>query len=155
MIVQLYGIAFCMSVLFLMILIILGQKQKVTNFLLLFMAITISNFGYYSICTADSLKHAVNANCFVYLGGVFVPILLFLSIAGLCQQPVGRLPLLSLLALASVILYFVFRVGSGTEFYSRVELVTRDGVSFLKKEYGSMHTLYPVFVFLCICRPVW
>lgn len=150
MIVRLYGIAFCMSVLFLVILIILGQKQKVTNFLLLFMAITISNFGYYSICTADSLKHAVNANCLVYLGGVFVPILLFLSIAGLCQQSVGRLPLLSLLAFASVILYFVFRVGSGTEFYSRVELVTRDGVSFLKKEYGSMHTLYPVFVFLCM-----
>lgn len=150
MIVRLYGIAFCMSILFFLILVVLGQKQKVTNFLLLFMAITISDFGYYSICTADSLQHAVNANCLVYLGGVFVPILLFLSIAGLCQQSVGRLPLLSLLAFASVILYFVFRIGSGTEFYSRVELVTRDGVSFLKKEYGPMHTLYPVFVLLCM-----
>ncbi len=53
MIVRLYGIAFCMSILFFLILIVLGQKQKVTNFLLLFMAITISNFGYYSICTAE------------------------------------------------------------------------------------------------------
>ena len=150
MIVRLYGIAFCMSIIFFLILIILGQKQKVTNFLLLFMAITISNFGYYSICTAYSLERAVSANCLVYLGGVFVPILLFLSIAGLCQQKVRGLLVLSLLAFASVILYYVFRIGSDTEFYSRVELVTRGGISFLKKEYGPMHTLYPVFVFLCM-----
>lgn len=155
MIVRLYGIAFGMSIMFFLILIILGQKQKVTNFLLLFMAIMISNFGYYSICVADSLKHAVNANCLVYLGGVFVPILLFLSIAGLCQQPVERLLILFLLVFASLILYFVFRIGSGTEFYSRVELVTRGGVSFLKKEYGPMHTLYPVFVFLCMALCIW
>lgn len=150
MIVRLYGIAFCMSIIFLLILIVLGQKQKVTNFLLLFIAITISNLGYYSICTADSLEHAVNANCLVYLGGVFVPILLFLSIAGLCQQPVERMLVLLLLAFASVILNFVFQIGSSTEFYSKVELVTRGGISFLKKEYGPMHTLYPVFVFLCM-----
>jgi len=155
MIVQLYGIAFGMSIMFFLILIVLGQKQKVTNFLLLFMAIMISNFGYYSICTADSLEHAVSANCLVYLGGIFVPILLFLSIAALCQQPVERVLVLFLLAFASVILYFVFRIGSGTEFYSRVELVTRGGISFLKKEYGPMHTLYPVFVLLCMALCTW
>lgn len=43
----------------------------------------------------------------------------------------------------------VFQISSGTEFYSSVELITRDGVSFLKKEYGPMHSLYPAFVFLC------
>lgn len=46
-----------------LILVILGQKQKVTNFLLLFMAVIVSNSGYYSICTADSFEDAVRANC--------------------------------------------------------------------------------------------
>lgn len=80
----------------------------------------------------------------------FLILIVLGSIAGLCQQPVGRLLVLFLLTFASMILYYVFQISSGTEFYSSVELVTRDGVSFLKKEYGPMHSLYPAFVFLCM-----
>lgn len=155
MIVQLYGAAFGISVIFFIILVMIGQKQKITNYLLLFAAIMISNFGYYSISTADSLGSAVRGNSLVYLGGVLIPILLFVSIANLCRKPVNNLLLLFLTVFAAVIIFYAFQVGVRTDFYSSVELVSRNGVSFLSKTYGPMHKLYPVFVVTCMALGLW
>ncbi len=155
MIIPLYGIAFIMSVIFFMLLVKIGQKQKITNYLLLFVAISIGNFGYYSICTSSSLENAIRGNNLVYLGGVLVPILLFVSIANLCRRQVNHVLLLFLVLFASVVIYYVFQVGLRTDFYSSVSLTQIDGVSFLEKEYGPMHSLYPVYVLLCMALGMW
>lgn len=155
MIIPLYGIAFIMSVIFFILLVKIGQKQKITNYLLLFVAISIGNFGYYSICTASSLENAIRGNNLVYLGGVLVPILLFVSIANLCRRPINHVLLLLLVLFASIVIYYAFQVGLRTDFYSSVSLTQIDGVSFLEKEYGPMHSLYPVYVLLCMALGMW
>lgn len=155
MIIRLYGIAFIMSVFFFIFLVKIGQKQKITNFLLLFAAISIGNFGYYSICTASSLENAIRGNNLVYLGGVLVPILLFISIANLCRRPVNHVLLSFLVLFAATVIYYAFQIGIRTDFYSSVSLIRIDGVSFLEKEYGPMHSLYPVYVLLCMALGMW
>lgn len=155
MIIPLYGIAFILSVVFFLLLVKIGQKQKITNYLLLFVAISIGNFGYYSICTSSSLENAIRGNNLVYLGGVLIPILLFISIANLCRRPVNQVLLLFLVLFASVVIYYAFQVGQRTDFYSSVSLIQINGVSFLKKEYGPMHSLYPVYVLLCMALGMW
>lgn len=155
MIIHLYGIAFVISMLFFMLLVKIGQNQKITNYLLLFLAISIGNLGYYSICTASSLENAIRGNNLVYLGGVLIPILLFVSIANLCRRPVNRALLLFLVLFASVVIYYAFQVGLRTDFYSSVSLTRTGGVSFLEKKYGPMHSLYPLYVLVCMALGMW
>lgn len=155
MIIPLYGVAFILSVIFFLLLVKIGQKQKITNYLLLFLAISIGNFGYYSICTSSSLENAIRGNNLVYLGGVLIPVLLFVSIANLCRQPINHVLLLLLVLFASVVIYYAFQVGLRTDFYSSVSLTQIDGVSFLEKEYGPMHSLYPVYVLFCMALGMW
>lgn len=150
MIIQFYGMAFILSVLFFMVLVMIGQRQKITNYLLLFMAIMIGNLGHYVICTAASLADGIRGNNLVYLGGVLIPLFLLVSIANLCRKPVHKLLLLFLSLFACIIIYYAFQVGVRTDFYSSVRLVSVDGVSFLQKEYGKMHNLYLIYVLLCM-----
>lgn len=155
MIIKLYGMAFIMSVLFFLALVIIGQRQKITNYLLLFMAIMVGNLGYYVICTAETLEDGIRGNNLAYLGGVLIPLFLFVSIANLCRKPVHKLLLVFLSLFACVIIYYAFQVGVRTDFYSNIRLVREDGVSFLQKEYGKMHNLYVVYVLLCMGLGIW
>lgn len=150
MAIQFYGIAFIMSVIFFMILVMIGQRQKITNYLLLFMVIMVGNLGYYIICTADSLEAGIRGNNLVYLGGVLVPLFLFVSMANLCHRPLHKATVSCLGLFAGIILYYAFQVGTRTDFYSRIELVRANGVSFLRKEYGPMHILYLIYIVLCL-----
>lgn len=155
MIEYLYYSAFLVSMIFLVMLVIIGQRQNITNFILLFVAIMVGSLGYYSICTATSLDGAVIGNNLVYIGGVFIPILLLLSIANLCQKRIGKGLLTALITFAAIILYFVFQIRTSTIFYRKITLVSKNGVTFLDKEYGPMHTLYPIFVILCMGLGMW
>ena len=67
---------------------------------------------------ASSLENAIRGNNLVYLGGVLVPILLFVSIANLCRRQVNHVLLLFLVLFASVVIYYAFQVGLRTDLYS-------------------------------------
>lgn len=152
---QFYALGFLLSMVFLVILVIVGQKQNITNFLLLFVAITISNLGYYTISIAPSLIVAIRGNNLVYLGSVFAPMLLFLSVAKLCQKKIKKRLILFLVWCAGVILFFSFQIENQRLFYRNLTLVERNGVSILEKEYGPMHALYPIYIFLCMGLAMW
>ena len=89
------------------IFIIIGSNARVFdhNILLLVFVVTISNGGYYSISSADSLETAILGNKLAYVASVFAPMLIFLIICngefpaivfkmgvhpGLCNKPLGQ-----------------------------------------------------------------
>lgn len=155
MIAGLYALCFVLSMVFLVLLAIVGQRQNITNFLLLFVAIMIINLGYFTISIAPSLIVAIRGNNLVYLGNVFTPLLLFLSVVRLCRRQIPHGLLIFLLLFAGVTLFFSFQIIEDIAFYQNLWLEEKNGVSFLQKEYGPAHALFPVYLALCMVLSMW
>ena len=140
--VNLYSISFLISILMLVFLLVVGYKQNITFYMLVFVIITISNMGYYSISSATSIETAVLGNRLTYLGGVFIPLLMFLCFLKLCKLKIPKLLLSFLFIYAIVVLYYAFSIEHRTDYYRSIELISNNGMSFLVKEYGPMHKLH-------------
>lgn len=126
----------------LVFLLVVGYKQNITYYMLVFIIITISNMGYYSISSATSIETAVLGNRLTYLGGVFIPLLMFLCFLKLCKLKIPKLLLSFLFIYAIVVLYYAFSIEHRTDYYRSIELISNNGMSFLVKEYGPMHKLH-------------
>ncbi len=155
MIANLYAVCFLLSMVFLVFLAVVGQKQNITNFLLLFVAVMIVILGYFTISIAPSLIVAIRGNNLVYLGNVFTPLLLYLSITKLCHRRIPHGLFFFLLLLAGIILFLSLGITDSNIFYRNLWLVKKNDISFLGKEYGPAHALFPVNLALCMVLSMW
>ncbi len=150
MVINIYAIACFVSLVFVVMLAIIGRKRNITNFLLLFVAIMINQLGEYMISISDTMNMAIMGHRLVYLGGVFTPILMLFSIMKLSKIKVPNWLWGGLLILASVVFYFAFTVGTNAAFYSRLALVEENGMMVLLKDRGPMHSLWLVLLVGCV-----
>lgn len=148
--INIYAIVFLLSLIMIVILAVIGSKININNYILLFAAIMISNIGDYTISVAETLDMAIMGHRMVYLGGVFTPILMLFCTMKLCHMRIPKWLWAGLLALASVVLYFAFTVGSSTAYYTSLALGENNGMTILLKERGPMHSLYMLLLFGCI-----
>ena len=83
---MIYGILAGIS---LMLLIGYGAlvKKKELWLLLLFVSIFLVNAGYFSLSISKTLGEALLANRIAYLGSVFLPFFMLMTIAGVCHHP--------------------------------------------------------------------
>ena len=128
------------------LLLAVGHRQNITYYILVFITIMISNMGYYSISYANTLETALWGTRLIYIGAVFIPILMILCYVKLCKLKIPKLLVSSFLIYAVIVLYYAFSIGKSTDFYKSVELVNKHGMSFLVKEYGPMHSLHTYFL---------
>ena len=91
MTINIYAIAFFISLIMVVILAIIGRRMNITHFLLLFVAIMISHLGDYTISISSSLDMAVMGHRMVYLGGIFTPILMLFSIMKLSKMKIPKI----------------------------------------------------------------
>ena len=108
---NIYAVTFLASILLLILLLAIAQKQNITYYLLTFVMIIICNMGYYSLSTAETLETALMGHRLIYLGGVFVPTFLLFSTMKLCHMEIPTWLVTLLLGLSTVVLYFAFSVG--------------------------------------------
>ena len=132
------------SIIMLVMLVVVGRKQNITEYLLIFVTIMICCIGYYIISVSESMEAAIIGHRLVYLGGVFSPVFLLFGEMKLCKMKIHRLPVILLLAYSVVVLCFAFTVGEGTYYYKNVTLGKDMGMTYLIKEYGPAHILYPI-----------
>ena len=66
---NIYGIAFILSFIMLILLVLIGKRQNITYYLLVFMAILLSCMGHYMLSISTELEAAIVGHRFVYLGG--------------------------------------------------------------------------------------
>lgn len=133
-----------LSIVMLVMLIVVGRKQNITEYLLIFVSIMICCIGYYTISISESLEAAIIGHRLVYLGGVFSPVFLLMGEMKLCKLRIHKRMVILLLAYSVVVLAFAFSVGDGTCYYTSVSLGKELGMSYLIKEYGPAHILYPI-----------
>lgn len=145
--VNIYAVTCIASIVMLILLLVVSHNQNITNYLLMYVMIIIANIGYYALSTSQSLEAALIGNRLIYLGGVFIPIFLLFSTMNLCHAEVPVWLVALLLSLSTIVLYFAFSVGIRNDYYTSVTLGSKNGLTCLIKEYGSMHKLFILFIF--------
>ena len=128
---------------------ILVKNRKVDNAFILFgVLLTVNCAGRYMMSVSETVEFAVWANKIMYVGGCYLPFVVFLIVTRLCNIRVNRYFKLFLLGYATVVLGLVMTIGHTDWYYKSVELVQGNGFRYLTKVYGPFHVLYPVMMIL-------
>lgn len=141
-----YTTLFILSLLMLIILIAYFRERITIFYVLLFASILVINFGYMQLSASQNIGMAVYANQTVYLGACFCPFFLLMCMADLCKVKIHNAIQLALIAYGCIIFFFISSIGESTLYYQSVSFVRENGNSNLVKEYGPLHTMYPVYL---------
>ncbi len=132
------------------LLVVVGGRQSIAYFILIFASITVNILGYYIVSTASELDVALVGQQFIHLTYMFIPVLILFGVMKFCNMEIHRWLGLPLVSLTVFILYCTFTVGKDNYYYKHVQLVTKNGLSYLEKEYGPAHTLWLIIMFGCV-----
>lgn len=128
---------------------ILIKNRKVDNAFVLFgVLLTLNIGGQYMMAVSQTLESAVWANKIMYVGGSYLPFVVFLIVTRLCNIKVNRYFKWFLLAYATVVLCLVMTIGHNELYYVSAELAEGNGFHYIVKEYGPLHVLYPAMMIL-------
>lgn len=128
---------------------ILVKNRKVDNAFILFgVLLTVNCAAQYMMSVSETVETAVWANKIMYVGGCYLPFVVFLIVTRLCNIKVNRYFKLFLLGYATVVLGLVITIGHTDWYYKSVELVQGNGFRYLTKVYGPFHVLYPAMMIL-------
>lgn len=140
-----YFIAFLLAVYTFISFIIVNKK--VDSLLTLFALFVITNCsGYYFLSVSRTLEMALFSNKLLYIGGCFLPLFTVLQLFRLCNTRIPKLPIILLSLLSSTVWALVLTIGNYGIYYKHVELGHGNGYSYLIKEYGPTHILYPIML---------
>lgn len=155
MIGALYYAAFAVAIIDLIALFIVTTNRNSAYYIMTFVTIAVSNAGYVALVLAENLREALLANKFVYFGGCFLPIFLFMAIASLSKVKISVGWIFTLLAMAVGVMGFVFSVGHREYYYEEVTFVIENGVGVLHKVYGPAHNLYYILLAACMISSLY
>lgn len=122
-------------------------KKKVVWLLLLFACVFLVNAGYFSLSISKTLEEALLANRLAYLGSVFLPFSMLMTIIGVCRHPYKKWMVGILLGINIIIFLIAASPGYTGWYYKDVALVFINGASKLKKVYGPLHKIYYGYLF--------
>ena len=141
MIYYFHGIV-VLSVVLSSIFVLRWQRGISVHFAMIFLFIPVINLGYLKVATAQSVSEALLANSIEYFDGCFLELFFFLYVMNFCKLKMPRICTAILLTIGSFILFFSLNTGETGLLYKSAELKTLDGVSYLVKEYGPVHSFY-------------
>jgi len=117
-------------------------KKRDTWLFLLFISVLLVNVGYFSVSVSRILEEALLANRISYLGSVFLPLCMFMSVADVCRIRVPKGITVTLLCISVVVFLLAASPGYCDLYYKDVTLEIIDGTARLVKTYGKYHIVY-------------
>ncbi len=121
-------------------------RKKEIWLMVMFTSTVIVNIGYLWLANSSTLESALMANRLAYLGSVFLPLAMLLTIVKVCRlRHIKWLPFL-LTAISLFVFLIAASPGYSDIYYKEVYLNTVNGVTVLEKVYGPWHPLYLVFL---------
>lgn len=123
-------------------------KKKEPWFYVLFSAVTVVNVGYLCLSISQSLNDALLANRISYLGSVFLPVSMLMTILKTCKIKLKKWAVGAILVLSVLVFLIAASPGYLDIYYKEVSLVTENGVSVLDKVYGPLHSVYLYYLVL-------
>lgn len=146
-IIIIYGVIAIIS-----LLLIVGYcsliKDRDIWFILMFISVFIINAGYLTMSLSDTVAEALLANRISYLGSVFLPLCMFMIIMNVCKVTYPKWITGLLFAVSLVVFVIAASAGYTDWYYSDASIVFYDGAARLVKEYGPLHKVYYVYLFV-------
>ena len=137
-----YNILFLTSFVLSILYVYRFQKHFDVKITAIFMLVPVSILGNVFLVYSENLGQALVANRIIYLGGCFLPFFITFSIFNLCKINVKPFIRTLLLALNSGIYVCVLLTGRNKLFYESVSFEKTDGIGYLIKDYGPVHTVF-------------
>lgn len=141
-----YGIIAGLSLLLLIGYCVFVQKKEIW-LLLLFVSVFFVNSGYFTLSISKTLGEALLANRLAYLGSVFLPLFMLMTIIEVCKYPYKRWVLGILICINISVFLIAASPGYTDWYYKDVTLIFINGVAKLQKVYGPLHKVYYIFLF--------
>ena len=150
-----YMISFLVSMTILLFMITYGEGYSI-NQVLLAVVIVIGNGGYFALSVSENLQQAILATQLTYTIGLFAPMILFVNITEIYKVRIPGWLLCLMYAFQFGLFLCVASIGKMDIWYRSVEYCRMGDVVYLNKEYGPLHTVYMVtmyvyFLLLIIC----
>ena len=117
-------------------------KQKQPWFILLFSAVAVVNIGYLSLSVSSTLNEALLSNRIAYLGSVFLPVSMLMTILNTCRIKIPKWAVSAILFVSIVVFLIAASPGYLDIYYKEVTLITVNGATVLDKVYGPLHSIY-------------
>lgn len=141
-----YGICTVLSLLFAGGYCALVRKKE--NWLIwLYFSVFVANLGYFTLSISKTLEEALLANRLAYLGCVFLPLFMLMTIAKVCHLRVSKIWLGVFIGISTAVFLVVASQGYLDLYYREVSLVFIGGAAKLVKVYGPLHNLYYIYLF--------
>ncbi len=121
-------------------------KKREPWFVFLFSAVVVVNIGYLSLSISSTLNEALLSNRIAYLGSVFLPVSMLMTIIKTCNVKIPKWAVGTLMGISLIVFLIAASPGYLDIYYKEVELITINGASALKKVYGPLHSIYLYFL---------
>ena len=121
-------------------------RKKEIWMVVLFTATVVVNIGYLALANSVTLAGALMANRVAYLGSVFLPLAMLMTIIKVCRLRYARWVPFLLVAISLFVFFVAASPGYLDIYYKEVSLQTTNGVTVLEKVYGPWHVLFLVFL---------
>ncbi|MBE6786002.1 MAG: hypothetical protein E7538_07225 [Ruminococcaceae bacterium] len=122
-------------------------KNKDIWLLFLFISVLLVNVGYFSISVSHMLEEALLANRISYLGSVFLPLCMLMSVTDVCGIKTPKWAVAILFCVSVAVFILAASPGYCDWYYKDVTLQIVDGTSKLVKVYGDLHIVYCFYLF--------
>jgi len=141
-----YYFSFVLSLLFFAALAHFYKKHISVYYAALFIAISVCSFGTLQLSYAKDLSAAIYANQVNYLGSCFTPFFSFICVAELTKTKVPSWIKVLIFLISCAVVGCVATIGTYPIYYKTVDIEHWNGLTYLVKEYGPLHNLYPIFI---------
>ena len=141
-----YGIIVVISFLLAICYSVLVRKKKLW-LVWLFFSVFIVNLGYLILSISTTLEEALLANRVAYLGSVFLPFFMLMTIMDICKIQYKKIVPGILVCVSGIMFLITASPGYYTGYYKEVSLVFVNDMAKLVKTYGPLHSLYFVYLF--------
>lgn len=141
-----YGVTTCLSLLLAGGYSTIVRKKE--NWLTwLYFSVFVANLGYFTLSISKTLEEALLANRLAYLGCVFLPLFMMMTIMKVCKVKCSKVVMGILIAISFIIFLIAASPGYLECYYKAVTIEFINGTAKLIKEYGPLHSIYFVYLF--------
>ena len=123
-------------------------REKENWLFWLYFSVFIANLGYFTLAISKALEEALLANRLGYLGSVFLPLCMLMTLIKVCKLQISKTMTNILIGCSLVVFLITATQGYIDLYYKEVSLTFVDEVATLNKVYGPLHKIYYVYLFL-------
>ncbi len=149
MISYLYFICFIVSFIEIIFFFLISKKPNL-YFVMSYVCALLANYGFWSCSVAKSNSEAALGCRVLYLGANWVCFFMLFSIANVCKIKLPKVISLLLFLVNIITMTSVLNIGIGHSFYRSLDIYKENGVTYMLKVYGPMHTFYKIMLLVYI-----